>query len=84
MLGLNSVPANRWLLGRIVSFFASQSMSYDGRVENGLVVTNQPLPLPNGTPVRVEPIWPTTTRFLAAGFARRASPNAGSIRAGVG
>jgi hypothetical protein len=33
-------------------------MSYDGRIENGIVVTNQPLPLPNGTPVRVEPIPP--------------------------
>jgi hypothetical protein len=33
-------------------------MSYHGRVENGMVVTNQPLPLPNGTPVRVEPMAP--------------------------
>jgi hypothetical protein len=31
-------------------------MSYDGHIENGIVVTNQPLPLPNGTPVRVEAI----------------------------
>lgn len=33
-------------------------MIYDGRVENGMVVTNQPLPLPDGTPVRVEPMAP--------------------------
>lgn len=33
-------------------------MSFQGRVENGIVVTDQPLPLPNGTTVRVEPIPP--------------------------
>jgi hypothetical protein len=29
-------------------------MTFQGHVENGLVVVDQPLPFPNGTPVRVE------------------------------
>ena len=39
-------------------FEPEHAMIYDGRVENGMVVTNQPLPLPDGTPVRVEPMTP--------------------------
>ena len=31
-------------------------MSYQGHVEKGMVVLDQPLPLPDGTPVLVEPI----------------------------
>jgi|HubBroStandDraft_6_1064221.scaffolds.fasta_scaffold232721_3 hypothetical protein len=31
-------------------------MSFPGHVENGMVVLDQPLPLPDGTPVRVEPV----------------------------
>lgn len=31
-------------------------MNYQGHVEKGMVVLNQPLPLPDGTPVVVEPI----------------------------
>lgn len=30
------------------------AMSLDGHVENGVVVFNEPVALPNGTPVRVE------------------------------
>jgi hypothetical protein len=33
-------------------------MRFQGRVQNGEVVLDQPLPLPNGTPVRVEPLEP--------------------------
>lgn len=29
-------------------------MSFQGRIENGLVVPDQPLPLPEGSPVRIE------------------------------
>jgi hypothetical protein len=50
-------------------------MNYRGRIENGMVVLDQPLPLPDGTPVRVEAIafppadfWRSTTLDeLAAG-----------------
>lgn len=31
-------------------------MVFEGYVENGMVVLGSPLPLPDGTPVRVEPI----------------------------
>jgi len=31
-------------------------VNYPGRIENGAVVTNSPLPLPDGTAVVVEPI----------------------------
>jgi hypothetical protein len=31
-------------------------MGFEGHIENGIVVTNQPLPLRDGTPVRVEPV----------------------------
>jgi hypothetical protein len=36
-------------------------MVFEGHIENGMVVLGAPLPLPDGTPVRVEPI-------TAAGF----------------
>ncbi len=29
-------------------------MSYQGHIEKGMVVIDQPLPLPDGTPVRIE------------------------------
>jgi hypothetical protein len=35
-------------------------MTLDGRIENGQVVFDTPVPLPNGTPVRVE-LSPATT-----------------------
>jgi len=38
-------------------------MNFEGHVENGMVVLDQPLPLPDGTPVRVEPITPTAGDF---------------------
>jgi hypothetical protein len=31
-------------------------MTYQGHIEKGLVVLEQPVPLPDGTPVRVEPL----------------------------
>jgi hypothetical protein len=31
-------------------------MSFQGHIEKGMVVLNQPLPFPDGTPVRVEPV----------------------------
>jgi hypothetical protein len=31
-------------------------MNFQGHVENGMVILDQPLPFPDGTPVRVEPI----------------------------
>ncbi len=36
-------------------------MSFEGHIENGAVVLDQPLSLPNGTPVRVEVIRPQKT-----------------------
>jgi hypothetical protein len=33
-------------------------MSFQGHIEKGMVVVDRPLPLPDGTPVRVEPIEP--------------------------
>lgn len=38
-------------------------MSFQGHVEKGRVVLDQPLPLPDGTPVRVEPIAPAPAEF---------------------
>jgi hypothetical protein len=38
-------------------------LSFQGRIEKGLVVLDQPLPLPDGTPVRVEAIAPVDTDF---------------------
>jgi hypothetical protein len=38
-------------------------MSFRGHIENGLVVLDQPLPLPDGTPVRVEAIAPIPADF---------------------
>jgi hypothetical protein len=31
-----------------------------GHIENGVVVFSEPVPLPNGTPVQVEPVAPET------------------------
>lgn len=38
-------------------------MSFQGHVEKGRVVLAQPLPLPDGTPVRVEPVAATPADF---------------------
>jgi hypothetical protein len=44
-------------------FPESKQMSFEGHVENGMVVLDQPLPFPDGTPVRVEPIAITSGSF---------------------
>ncbi len=36
-------------------------MSLEGHIENGVVVFNEPVSLPNGTPVRVEVVAPGKT-----------------------
>ena len=41
-------------------------MSFEGHIENGAVVLNQPIPLPNGTAVRVEVI--ASSKTLAERF----------------
>ena len=38
-------------------------MNFQGHVEKGMVVLDQPLPFPDGTPVRVEPIALTSGSF---------------------
>ncbi len=38
-------------------------MVYQGHIENGVVIFNQPVPLPNGTAVRVEPVLPQPADF---------------------
>ena len=38
-------------------------MNYRGHIEKGMVVLDQPLPLPDGTPVRVESIAPPAADF---------------------
>jgi hypothetical protein len=38
-------------------------MSFQGHVEKGMVVLDAPLPLPDGTPVRVEPITTAPADF---------------------
>ena len=38
-------------------------MSFQGHIEKGMVVLDQPLPLPDGTLVRVEAITPVPTDF---------------------
>lgn len=38
-------------------------MSIHGHVQNGMVVLDQPLPLPDGTRVRVEPVAGPDERF---------------------
>jgi hypothetical protein len=38
-------------------------MNFQGHVENGMVILDQPLPFPDGTPVRVEPIALTSGSF---------------------
>jgi hypothetical protein len=40
-----------------------ESMIYQGRIENGVVVFGEPVPLANGTPVRVEPMGPAPVGF---------------------
>jgi len=40
-------------------------MSYRGRVKNGVVVFDEPVELPDGTEVRVEPILPPPRKTLA-------------------
>ena len=40
-------------------------MSFQGRVEHGVVVFDTPLALPDGTPVRVEPIAELPPKTLA-------------------
>ena len=51
-------------------------MVFEGYVENGMVVLGSPLPLPDGTPVRVEPI-------PAAGFWQSLSLNELAQQQGV-
>lgn len=46
-------------------------MVYHGRVERGVVVFEGPVPLPDGTPVRVEAEAVVTTRLKAAGIVER-------------
>lgn len=43
-------------------------MDFQGHVENGMVVLDQPLPLADGTPVRVEPISPVPADFWQSCF----------------
>ncbi len=43
-------------------------MNYHGRVENGVVVLDNPIRLPEGTKVRVEPIEEQARRTLAERF----------------
>ena len=38
-------------------------MVYQGHMENGVVVFRDPVPLPNGTAVRVEPVAPPLADF---------------------
>jgi hypothetical protein len=38
-------------------------MSFQGHVEKGMVILDRPLPLPDGTPVRVEPIAASADEF---------------------
>ena len=38
-------------------------MNFQGHIEKGMVVLDQPLPLPDGTPVRVEAISPVASDF---------------------
>jgi hypothetical protein len=40
-------------------------MTFQGHIENGMVVVNEPLPLPDGTPVLVEAVA-TSTDFWKA------------------
>ena len=41
-------------------------MSFEGHIENGVVVFDQPVALPNGTPVRVEVV--SSAKTLAERF----------------
>jgi len=50
-------------------------MSYQGHIENGVVVFDQPVSLPNGTEVRVEPVAaPRDPAAASAEFWRGKSP----------
>jgi hypothetical protein len=40
----------------------SENMTYEGHIENGVVVFDPPVPLPEGTEVRVEPLPPVEHR----------------------
>jgi hypothetical protein len=40
-------------------------MSFEGMVEDGKVVFDGPAPFPDGTPVRVEPVVPTTANSVS-------------------
>ncbi len=37
-------------------------MTYEGHIENGVVVFDRPVPLPEGTEVRIEPLRPVEQR----------------------
>jgi hypothetical protein len=43
-------------------------MSFQGHVENGVVVFDEPISLPDGTPVRVEAVAAATAKTLAVRF----------------
>jgi hypothetical protein len=47
-------------------------MVYQGTIQNGVVVLSSPISLPNGTPVRVEPI--PEKRREESGFSSDADP----------
>jgi hypothetical protein len=37
-------------------------MTYHGRVKNGVIVLDEPVPLPEGTEVKIEPVEPVTEK----------------------
>jgi hypothetical protein len=45
-----------------------KTMTYRGHIENGAVVVDEPINLPEGTAVRVEPVAPAGERTLAERF----------------
>jgi hypothetical protein len=45
-------------------------MSYDGHIQNGVVVFDEPVSIPDGTPVRVEVAAARRPRTLAERFGR--------------
>ena len=42
-------------------------MSFQGHIENGVVVLDEPVSLPNGTVVRIEPVEATSDKAESAG-----------------
>lgn len=44
-------------------------MTYRGHIQNGVVILDEQLSLPDGTEVRIEPVVPTPRRTLAEQFA---------------